>query len=208
MHPKLIPLSIQLHPFLPPGTEILVAEMIITYHVHLKLTKNRTTKLGDYRSPINGSGHRISVNKSLNPYSFLITFVHEVAHLTCWNKNKNKVAPHGREWKAEFKTLMKPFLSHHVFPKIVLDALGKYMKNPAASSCADIDLLKALQNFQPEDGLVNLEELPENIDFVLDGNKMFRKGPLERKRFRCLNLTNKRYYFVNALARVKPLEKD
>ena len=80
------------------------------------------------------------------------------------------------------------------------------MKNPAASSCADVDLLKALQYHEPEDGLKSLEELPENMEFMLDGNKTFRKGPLERKRFRCLNLSNKRYYFVNALARVKPLE--
>lgn len=206
MHPKLIPLSKQLHPFLPPGTEIQVAEMIINYHVHLKLTKHRATKLGDYRAPFQGKGHRITVNKSLNKFSFLITFVHEVAHLTCWNQHQNKVAPHGKEWKDHFKQLMKPFMSQHIFPENVLMALNKYMQNPAASSCADVDLLKALQFHQPEDGLFNLEELPENKDFVLDGNKFFRKGPLERKRFRCLNLTNKRYYFVNALARVKPIE--
>ena len=206
MHPQLIPLSQQIKPFLPPATEIQVAEMIITHQVHLKLTKHRATKLGDYRAPVNGKGHRITVNKSLNAYSFLITFVHEVAHLTCWNQHKHKVAPHGREWKEHFKHLMKPFLSQHIFPGNVLVALHKYMQNPAASSCADVDLLKALQNHQPEDGLLNLEELPENKDFVLDGNKFFRKGPLERKRFRCLNLSNKRYYFVNALARVKPLE--
>ena len=206
MHPQLIPLSHQVKPFLPPGTEIQVAEMIINYQIHLKLTKPRTTKLGDYRAPFNGKGHRITLNKSLNPFSFLITFVHEVAHLTCWNQHQHKVPPHGKEWKEHFKNLMRPFMSQHIFPENVLAALNKYMKNPAASSCADVNLLKALQYHQPEDGLRNLEELPENMEFVLDGNKMFRKGPLERKRFRCLNLSNKRYYFVNALARVKPLE--
>lgn len=206
MHPKLLSLSSQLKPFVPPQTEVKVAEMIIENNVHLKLTKHRASKLGDYRPPFRGEGHRITVNKSLNPFSFLITFVHEVAHLTCWNKFQNKVAPHGNEWKIEFQMLMKPFMTQHVFPENVLKALNNYMQNPAASSCADVNLLKALQNHQPEDGLQNLEELPENIVFVLDGNKVFKKGPLERKRFRCLNLTNKRYYFVNALARVKPME--
>jgi SprT protein len=206
MHPKLHSLSLQLKPFVPPQTETLVAEMIIFHNVHLKLTKHRATKLGDYRPPFKGEGHRITVNKSLNPYSFLITFVHEVAHLTCWNKYQNRVQPHGGEWKNEFKMLMKPFLSQHIFPQNVLIALNKYMQNPAASSCADVDLLKALQNYQADDGLLNLEQLPENVVFMLDGNKVFKKGPLERKRFRCLNLTNKRYYFVNALARVKPVE--
>lgn len=205
MHPQLLPLSKQLQPYLPKGTEMDVAQMIISHHVHLKLTKHRATKLGDYRPPQRGQGHRITVNKNLNPFSFLITFVHEVAHLTSWNKHQNRVAPHGKEWKEEFKELLAPFLSNHIFPENVLDALNKYIKNPAASSCADVNLFKALQSHQPDDGLLHLEELAENVSFVLDGNKLFKKGPLERKRFRCLNLTNKRYYFVNALARVKQL---
>ena len=151
MHPQLIPLSHQVKPFLPPGTEIQVAEMIINYQIHLKLTKPRTTKLGDYRAPFNGKGHRITLNKSLNRFSFLITFVHEVAHLTCWNQHQHKVPPHGKEWKEHFKNLMRPFMSQHIFPENVLAALNKYMKNPAASSCADVNLLKALQYPQPED---------------------------------------------------------
>jgi SprT protein len=207
MQAHILALSEQVKPFLPSGTEMLVAEMIIVNKVHITVTKHRATKLGDYRPPMHGKGHRITLNKSLNPFSFLITFVHEVAHLTCWNQYQNKVAPHGKEWKEHFKQQMKPFLSHHVFPEKVMHALSNYMQNPAASSCADVTLLKALQDHQPEDGLLNLEDLPENQVFVLDGNKTFRKGPLERKRFRCFNLVNKRYYFVNALARVKPFEE-
>jgi len=208
MHPQLVPLSNQVKPFLPSGTEMLVAEIIITNKVHITITKHRATKLGDYRPPFNGHGHRITLNKSLNPFSFLITFVHEVAHLTCWNQYQNKVAPHGKEWKQHFQHQMKPFMGHHVFPENIMKALNNYMKNPAASSCADIHLLKALQEHQPNDGLVNLEELSENEWFALDGNKVFQKGPLERKRFRCLNLGNKRYYFVNALARVKLMDRQ
>jgi len=205
-HPQLIPLSLQVKPFLPAGTEIQVAEMIIENRIHITITKHRTTKLGDYRHPANGKGHRITLNHSLNPFSFLITFVHEVAHLTTWNRYQNKVAPHGKEWKDDFKILMKPFMSQHIFPEDVLNALNNYMKNPAASSCADVDLLRALHQQNPDDGLINLEELKEHQVFALDGNKVFKKGPLERKRFRCQNLQNKRFYFVNALARVKPIE--
>ena len=199
MHPQLIPLSVQVKPFLPEGTEIPVAQMIIHNKIHITITKHRSTKLGDYRPPFNGKGHRITLNKSLNPFSFLITFVHEVAHLTTWNRYQNKVAPHGKEWKEDFKLLMKPFMTRQIFPDDILVALDKYMQNPAASSCADTDLLRALHQQNPEDGLFNLEELNENQVFSLDGNKVFRKGPLERKRFRCQNLNNKRYYFVKVL---------
>jgi len=206
MHPQLVKLSMQVKPFLPPGTDIQVAEMIILYKIHITVTKHRSTKLGDYRPPSSGKGHRISINHSLNPFSFLITFVHEVAHLTAWNKYQNRISPHGKEWKEEFKILMKPFINHHVFPSDVLAALNKYMLNPAASSCADSDLLRALNQQNPEDGLLHLEDLDENSAFSLDGDKIFKKGPLERKRYRCQNLQNKKYYFVSALARVKPLD--
>ena len=206
MHPQILNLAAKVKPFLPPGTDMMVAERIIHLKVHITVTRHRATKLGDYRPPVEGKGHRITLNKSLNPYSFLITFIHEIAHLTCWEQYGNRVAPHGKEWKEHFKKQMHPFMGQHVFPENVLRALHQYMQNPAASSCADVHLLKALQHHQPEDGLCNLEDLPENQVFVLDGNKTFRKGPLERKRFRCYNLNNKKYYFVNALARVKPIQ--
>jgi hypothetical protein len=199
-------LAQQVKPFVPPGTETAVAGMIIKNQIHITVTKHRATKLGDYRPPANGKGHRITLNKSLNQYAFLITFVHEVAHLICWNAHGNRVAPHGKEWKHYFKQQMLPFLHHSVFPENVLQALNKYMSNPAASSCADTDLLRALHAFEESDGLVNLEDLPENQVFGIDSNKIFKKGPLQKKRFRCLNLINKRYYFVSALARVKPIE--
>ena len=208
MHLQLNTLAEKLVPFVPSGTEKMVAYLIINNNVHLTLTRRRASKLGDYRPPHSGKGHRISINKNLSKYSFLITFVHEVAHLTCWNEHKNKVLPHGAEWKMYFRKHMTQFMNENFFPKNILDALNKYMNNPAASSCADANLLKALQMYDPDDGLKNLEELDENTIFSLDGNKIFKKGPLERKRFKCFNLTNNRYYLVNGLARVKMIENN
>lgn len=207
MHPQLESLAEKLKPFVPYGTHTSVAHLIISNNIHLTLTRRRLSKIGDYRPPQNGKGHRISINKNLNKYSFLITFIHEVAHLTCYNQFKNRVLPHGYEWKNEFRHHMKPFLSNNIFPQQVLDALLKYMNNPAASSCADVNLLKSLQIFDPTDGLLNLEELEENTIFSLDGNKIFRKGKLERKRYKCFNMINKRYYLVSAIARVKPIDE-
>lgn len=207
MNPQVTALSNHVQPYVPEGTSLMVAQLIVEHKIHVTLTKHRATKLGDYRPPQHGKGHRISVNKNLNPYSFLITFVHEVAHLTCWNQFQNRVAPHGKEWKMHFKILMEPFLRARVFPEKVDAALQSYMRNPAASSCADVTLLKALQEHQPDDGLVHLEDLEEHQVFELEGRRIFQKGPRERKRFRCLSLDNKRYYFVNALARVRPVNK-
>jgi SprT protein len=44
----------------------------------------RSSKLGDYRPPQRGLPHRISVNHNLNQHEFLITLIHEMAHLLCW----------------------------------------------------------------------------------------------------------------------------
>ncbi|MCC6721398.1 MAG: SprT-like domain-containing protein [Bacteroidia bacterium] len=206
MHPQLNSLAEKIKPFVPEGTETRVAQSIINNNIHLKLTRRRTSKMGDYRPPQNGKGHRISINKNLNKYSFLITFLHEVAHLVCWNKHQNRALPHGSEWKNYFKIQMHDYLSQKIFPEQIHNALLNYMNNPAASSCADANLLKALQLFDPYDGLLNLEELDENTIFSLDENKIFKKGPLERKRYKCYNMTNKRYYLVSALARVKPIK--
>ncbi|NUM32265.1 MAG: SprT-like domain-containing protein [Bacteroidetes bacterium] len=207
MHPQLNSLAEKLNPFVPFGADKMVAQLIISNNIHLTLTRQRTTKIGDYRPPQKGKGHRITINKNLNKFSFLITFIHELSHLTCWNDFQNKVLPHGTEWKNHFKRHMTPFLNNNFFPEIILNALIKYMNNPAASSCADINLMKSLQMFEPDDGLKNLEELEENSIFSLDGNKIFKKGALERKRYKCYNLTNKKYYLVSAIARVKKIEK-
>ena len=88
-------LSEKLSPYLPAGTEGYVAQFILTYHIEFKIAKKRKTKLGDYRQPYRGSSHRISVNGDLNPYSFLITTLHEIAHLLTFVRFGNRVQPHG-----------------------------------------------------------------------------------------------------------------
>lgn len=99
-----------LQKYIPAQAAILIARWIDEYKTELKISKSRATKLGDYRHPYGDKGHRISVNYNLNQYSFLITLVHEFAHLLNWNRHKNKVKPHGTEWKQAFQEMMKPFL--------------------------------------------------------------------------------------------------
>ena len=80
-----------LQQYLPEGTALTMAKWIDYFQVELSLNRPRQSVLGDYRHPYNGKGHRISVNRDLNPYAFLITLIHEFAHLTNWNKHKNCV---------------------------------------------------------------------------------------------------------------------
>ncbi|MBO6518188.1 MAG: SprT-like domain-containing protein [Bacteroidia bacterium] len=175
------------------------------HKVSFRIAKPRKSKLGDYRPPQRGNGHRISVNADLNPYAFLITVLHEFAHLVTWNDFGNKCAPHGREWKLAFKQLLKPYMEAPVFPDDVQEALGTYLVNPAASSCVDVNLSKALNKHDLVQKTM-LEDLPEGSTFRLKNGLVFEKGQRLRKRFKCFCLTNNRWYYVAAIAEVQPIK--
>lgn len=169
-----------------------------------RVTKRRTSKYGDYRHPYKEKGHRISINGDLNPYAFLITTVHEFAHLKTWQEHKNKVKPHGVAWKSNFKMLMEPFLLLNCFPAEIKSAVIKYMENPLASSCSDLDLFRALhQNTSLKEGSVLLETIPEKTIFSIPSGRRFKKGEKLRKRYRCVEQSTGRVYLFSPLAEVQ-----
>lgn len=197
-----------LRKYIPEATVELMAVWILEYDFKLKIKKERSTRLGDYTSPRNGSNHLITVNYNLNKYSFLITLVHEVAHLATFNKHKNSVLPHGTEWKKTFAELMQPFLNSDVFPIDILYALRKYMHNPGASSCSDKTLLKALKLYDENDSeKIFLEYLPHKTIFLYNGERLFEKGEKMRTRFRCKEVNTGQVYLFNSLTEVEVFEK-
>lgn len=195
-----------LEKYIPDPALELVYGWLVGWKVQLKITRSRSTKLGDYRSPLNGNGHRISINHDLNPYSFLITLIHELAHLIVWEKFGNKVKPHGKEWKSVFGELMGPVMKTRVFPEDVEEALRKYLKNARAASGSDITLTKVLLSYDKKTHLM-LEDLPAEAVFRIHNGREFRKGEKLRKRYRCVCLHSRKNYLINPLMKVYPAEK-
>jgi len=191
--------------YLPEASVGTMHDWLQQYKIHLKITRKRSSKLGDYRSPHNGKGHHITVNHDLNPYAFLITLIHEIAHLITWEKYRNKVRAHGREWKDAYRELMVPFMNMDLFPEDIHTALQFYLKKSYASSGSDLTLSRCLQKYDPNPG-ITLEELDEGSIFQLTNGRIFKKGPLLRKRYRCISLDNKRTYLVNPLVIVEVQE--
>ncbi|MBC7695112.1 MAG: SprT-like domain-containing protein [Burkholderiales bacterium] len=186
-----------------------IAVWIIEYDFKLKITKERSTKLGDYTSPRDGLNHTITINHNLNQFSFFITLVHEIAHLYTFNKYRNNVAPHGAEWKESFRVLMTPFLSTDNLPLDVLYALRKYLQNPAAASCTDITLMRTLKLYDTSDTnghLILLEHLPYRTHFLYNGSRIFEKGEKLRKRYRCKEISTGSVYLFSPLAEVEVFE--
>ncbi len=200
-------LALQLQPYLPEGSTTYVAELLHGEPLRLYISKPRSTKLGDYRPPRKTPYHRISVNNDLNPYAFLITVLHEIAHYHTYIAHKNKVKPHGQEWKNAFVKLLKPVVGSHIFPEEVCLALENYLQDPKASSCTDEDLMRVLHQYNKPDGTQLLEELAEGTAFTINFKRFFRKGPKARKCFECMDLHNRRNYSIQGCAPVYDLSE-
>lgn len=191
-----------IRPFVPAGTEQRLANDLLQYRCQLTITRDRKTKAGDYRHPWGKNGHRISVNGSLNQYAFLITLVHELAHLVTWENHRNKVSPHGKEWKQTFQQEMEPYLAANIFPADVQKELMRHMKKPLSATVRDVDLMRALKNYDDVQVGILLEDVPKGAEFVL-GNKQFIKGEKLRKRYRCEQPKTGKIYLISAIAEVE-----
>ena len=195
-----------LQKYLPEESVDVIVDLVFKYNIKLTITKGRNTKFGDYRPPHSTNGHRISINYNLNKYAFLITLVHEIAHLINWEKYQNKVKPHGNEWKNEFFILIKDFLNETIFPPDILSALKHYFINPKASSSSDLLLMKTLISYDIATEGVFVEDIPLDALFIFRGGRIFKKGEQIRKRYRCTEVKTAKVYLFNPLALVEPLD--
>jgi len=175
------------------------------YQVHLTITRERKSVLGDYRHATRSANHRISVNGNLNPYSFLITLIHELAHLVTFMEFGNRVPSHGKEWKKIYRKILEEFIPLKVFPADVLSALKKNLHDLPASSCADENLMRVLRRYDDDkEGLMLVEQIPEGGCFSLEDERIFRKGKKLRKRYQCVEVATGKLYLFSPIYEVKP----
>jgi SprT protein len=207
MPKKEVPLN-YLERYLPPGTSAAVMNFLHNYKVHLTITQERKSVLGDYRHRTGHAQHRITVNGNLNIYSFLITLLHELGHLLVFEQYGNRVMSHGKEWKMIYGQLLHEFLQNHDFPKDIETELRRSLKNPAASSCAEENLLRVLRKYDQKETHQRLvEELQTDSLFRTSDGKIFQKGKKLRKRFQCVELSTGKVYLFSPVYEVEIVEK-
>ena len=190
---------------LPVGSSELIWPLIRDFDFTLKVTRDRITKHGDYRlPPLGQSKHKISVNGTLNPHAFLLTFLHEIAHMHAYAIHGRRIRPHGKEWKYLFSEMAVPFLERGIWLPEMEPALHKYFRNPKASSGADPELMKVLHRRNEEESLT-VEDIPEGALFLLpkQTGRIFRKGEKRRTRYLCKELTTGRVYTIHGLAMIE-----
>ena len=194
--------------YIPEEAIPLVSSWFKEYQFHLRITKSRTSKFGDFRPAFKGKPNRISVNGDLNKYHFLITLTHEAAHAACWEKFKGKVLPHGVEWQNIYSQLLKEVIGLVSFPENLLMALKRHLNKPKASSCSDPNLYKAIKLYdEVENDHIYLDSLNFGELFTVNGKKVFRKGEKRRSRYECEEINSKRLYLVSGHAEVKVIMK-
>lgn len=199
----------QLQDYLPNGTYAPVLNYLRQYKVHLTVAKERKSILGDYRHQTHHDNHRISVNGNLNKYSFLITLLHELAHLLTFEQFSNKVMAHGREWKAIYSQLLDQFLKHHVFPPDIEKELLLSLQNPAASSCAEDGLLRVLRKYDAAGSkFLLVEEVAIHSIFRTNDGRVFQKGKKLRKRFQCKEVQTGRVYLFSPVYEVEMMSRE
>ncbi len=183
-------------------------ELIQRHGVHLKVVRQRMTRHGDYRMLPDGR-HQITVNATANPYRFLITLIHEIAHLVAFQRYGNRIKPHGKEWKGTFQSLMLPFIRPSVFPDRMLPVLAHHFRNPRASSSTDTALSLALARYDAREGhLQYVYEVPEGGMFRWNNGRVFLRGTQQRKRYQCMEVDTGKLYLFQPHAQVELIKES
>ena len=187
----------RLFDYLPPAAITYCKELLVAKDIEIEIVNLRRTRHGDYRRLTNGK-HLITLNATPNPYRFLITLIHEVAHFQAFEKFGRRIKPHGSEWKSTFKRLMLPCLRPEIFP----EELAEHFKNPKASSTTDTRLALALISYDPPSGMTPVLEIPPGGIFRLYNGKHFKRGNQRVKRIECTEISTGRLYLFQPNAEV------
>lgn len=191
--------------YIPRNSVEPVTKLLQTYNLNLKVVNERVTRHGDYRKLPNGN-HQITVNSNLNQYRFLITLIHELAHLIVFQEKGRSVKPHGKEWKHVFQQLMLPFINPEIFPDKILPVLAIHFKNPKATSDTDVKLSLVLKEYDQANDKNFIFEIPLGRCFKLYNGKVFKRGKKRVKRYECVEVKTGRIYLFNPNAEVEFLD--
>lgn len=186
--------------YIPQKAIPFVQFLMNEHNFTLKIVEQRATKHGDFRQLVTGK-FQITVNNNLNIHQFLLTLIHEIAHHVTFQKF-GRVQSHGKEWKTVFQHLMMPFLHPDIYPKEILPLLANYLKNPKASSDADVNLSLALKGNIAETGKHFIFEILEGSLFIFK-NEVYRRGSKRRTRFECVHVHSNKVYLFNLNVEVK-----
>ena len=191
-----------LEKFLPENTLSYLKVWFGSYPCHLKITKNRNSKLGDYQK-LPDKSHQITVNGTLEPQLFFFVLTHELAHLIAFEKYGRRISPHGAEWKQTFREMLLESLT--VYTEDLRPIILKFSKSPKANFMASPDLVKYFHRPEEDDEQTFIENLKKGELFEYK-KEIFVIEETTKKRYLCRNLKSGLKYKVNTLAQVRKID--
>lgn len=175
------------------------------HSVHLRIARERRTKLGDYRAPYAGHPqHEISVGGNLPKHLFLWVFLHEAAHLNT-RLFAPDAAPHGHEWQAEYARLLADHLEW--FPSDLQPLIARYARRVPLNHTLGRKIEAALRNLDPHRvPSPTLDQQQPGIRFRLKSqpDRLFEALHKRRTRWLCRCLDDGREYLVAGAAEIIP----
>jgi len=188
-----------LEKYLPPNTLEYLKLWFADHYIHIKITRNRNSKLGDYRKLADKS-HEITINSTLVPELFFFVLTHELAHLIAFEKYGRRISPHGNEWKFTFREMLLESLSS--YDEKLRPIIIQFSKSPKANFMSSPDLVKYFHIEKQDDTLQFIETLQKG-DFFMYRNEKYLLEGLIKKNYLCKNLATGRKYSFKPLARVE-----
>ena len=190
-----------LEKYLPENTLPFLKTWFGEHYIHIKITKARNSKLGDYRKMPDKS-HQITINSTLQPQLFFFVLTHELAHLLAFENFGNRISPHGSEWKNTFRTMLLESIS--IYSEDLKPIILKFSKAPKANFMSSPDLVKYFHIENYEDETSYIEDLETEDRFIYRKQTYIIEGK-RKKNYICLNLDNGKRYIFKPLARVEKL---
>ncbi|SKC00864.1 SprT-like family protein [Soonwooa buanensis] len=185
--------------YLPENALSFLKIWFADYPIHIKITRNRNSKLGDYRKMPDQS-HQITINSTLEPDLFFFVLTHELAHLIAFEKFGRRISAHGNEWKTTFAQMILESLD--IYPQDLQLILKRFSKSPKANFMSSSDLVRYFHFDQLKDDEVFMESLQIGDRFMYreDAYKVEEK---RKKLYLCINSTNAKKYLFKPLAKVQ-----
>jgi len=189
--------------YLPESTMPFLKKWFSDYYIHIKITKNRNSKLGDYRR-LPDKSHQITINSTLDKQLFFFVLTHELAHLIAFERFSFGISAHGKEWKNTFTEMLLESID--IYTDDLKPIIFKFSKNPKANFMASPELVRYFHIENPEENFVFVEDLSINDKFCYKGDD-YRVLEKKKKLYLCIHLKNSKKYLFRPLAKVEKTEK-
>ncbi len=188
-----------LEKYLPENTLPHLKQWFGDHYIHIKITRGRKSKLGDYRK-LPDKSHEITINSTLQPQLFFFVLTHELAHLIAFENFGGRISPHGMEWKNTFRMMLLESIS--VYSEDLKPIILQFSKSPKANFMVSPDLVRYFQIEDYEDESSYIEDLKIGDQFIYR-KQTYIIEELRKKNYLCSNINNGKKYIFKPLARVE-----